>query len=1020
MKQGLHKKSYLILLSSILAVALGVMIALNIVLIYWDQAVTLFLGTIGEGVAATEGADYFKSAYDSDDALIEAQAEFTERLAGEAMVLLKNEDDSALPLQAGLKVSLFGIASASGVTSGSGSGEVATTGSHTWVSSLQDAGFSVNQTLTAFYANSGYKHGTGTSAGSGSEKGDWSINEVPQSAYTQQVKSSYSDYKDVAVVVFARGGGEGGDLATEMSRHGGSADAHYLELSDEEKDLLRAVKAENFGTTIVVINSANAMELGFLDEEQYGVDACIWTAGTGTNGLDAFGKILKGEINPSGRLVDTYVYDNFSSPAMQNFGDFRYVDSNDNLTGYSYMNYSEGIYVGYKYYETRYEDVVTGRANVGSYDYATTVKFPFGFGKSYTTFSFSNFSVTTQGEEVTLSVDVTNTGAVQGKEVVEFYVQSPYTEYDIANKVEKAAVSLIDFGKTDMLGAGETQNISVTVPLQEIASYDYFNAETYILEDSDEYYFTVAENAHDAVNHILSAKGYTTADGMTENGNADLAVQYAVSNFTKYDTSASGATITNQFEDCDVDGYTYLTRNNWKMMDGNGIRYATGTKSGISNVTDANGTVGTVVASEQITAALKNMTAEGSGNPISSTNYPDADSYTYGADNGVELIDMMGVDYKDTEAWNKILDELLLSEQHALFGKGGYMTAAIQSINKPKTYEYDGPAGITNMITGAGAYGYPAEIMLAASWSKDLAAEYGKFIGEDALKTKTSGWYAPAMNLHRTPFSGRNYEYYSEDATLSGELAAVEIQEVQKYGVYAYMKHFALNDQETNRSVNGCVAILSNEQAIRELYLKPFRYSVERGNAHGVMTAENRVGLRPAAGNYNLLTKVLRGEWGFEGAVLTDYMSAVEGGEADIMLAAGVDLILCTAQSKLTSAKELWARAALREVAHHVLYVQANSLAMNGFAHGNAYNAGMPVYQLLLIIVDVITVLAIAWGITRIIKAAKMTEEQFMTRARWSKKTKVIFWSVFGAVVVVLIVVFCVTLLPIISSALLM
>lgn len=1018
----MKKRTYIAALSSVVAVVLAVVIALNGVMTYWDSVMTQFFGVIGEGTSSSENVDseYFKNTYATQEELLAVQEDFTLALSGEAMVLLKNDD--ALPLSSGAKVSLFGIAAVGGTSSGSGSGGggggAGAGVEYTWKSSLTRAGFSVNEVLADFYANSGHVSGKGTAAGSGVEMGDWSIDEVPQNEFTSDVLASYSSYHDAAIVVFARIGGEGGDLAMEMSRHGGHADKNYLELSDEEEDLLKAIKDAGFEKTIVVINSANPMELGFVDYEEYGVDACLWTGGTGVNGIDAFGMILSGEINPSGRLVDTYVYDNFSSPAMQNFGDFRYVDDSGNLLEFSYLNYGEGIYTGYRYYETRYEDVVMGTANAGTYDYASTVKYPFGYGLSYTTFEFSDYDVAVDGDKVTVSVKVTNTGSSAGKEVVQIYFQSPYTEYDVANQIEKSAVSLVEFAKTGVIEAGASETVSVSFSLEEMKSYDSMTEKTYILEAGD-YYITAADNAHSAINNILAAKGYSAEENnMTEDGDSGLVYKHEVSETVKYDTSVTGAAVTNHFDDAAAPDYTYLTRSNWAMMDDNGLRYATGKVTGVSNVTDADKSAGTIVPDAEILAVLRDETAAGSGAPLSSTSYPSESEYTYGAGNGVELIDLMGKDYDDA-LWDDLLDEMKNSEMHALFGKGGYGTAEIESIAKPKTLEYDGPAGIANFVTGESAFSFPSEIMLASSWNKELASEYGRLLGEDAIRTKTAGWYAPAANLHRTPFSGRNYEYYSEDPVLSGLMMAEEIMAVQEKGVFVYMKHFALNDQETNRGANGNVAIWATEQTIREIYLKPFQYGVERADARGIMCAMNRIGARRAYGSYALLTEVARGEWGFKGIMLTDFTSVVSPGLADQFLAAGMDMFLSTAQCKLTDAKLDWCRAGLRRAAHNVLYAQANSLAMNGLSHGTVYNAGIAKYKIALLVVDIVAAAGIAYAGYLIVRAARMTPEGFMDRKKWSKRTHIIVWSVTAAIVVILIVVFCITYLPIIRDALL-
>ena len=1016
-KKTMGKKPFIALRASLLAVLLVVAIILNYVAVYWDKPLSEFLGSVGGTQQSDLQGDsmYFKSAYNSTEELLSAEELLCKQIAGEGTVLLKN--NGALPLADGAKISLFGLSSSVGTSSGSGSGDVSTKNVCTWATAMQYAGFEINETLLQFYANSGHKRGVGTAAGGGEEMGDWKIDEVPQSKFTSEVKASYASYQDAAVVIFARGGGEGGDLPIEMSRHGGTAEEHYLELDANERDLLRAIQEAGFEKTIVIINCAAAMELGFVDQEEYGVDACLWVGGTGNNGLNAVGEILAGKINPSGRLVDTYVYDNFSAPSMQNFGDFRYVDSSGNLVGYSYINYAESIYVGYKYYETRYEDVVLGTENVGEYDYAATVVYPFGYGLSYTDFTWSDYNVTVENGTVTVSVTVTNSGDMAGKDVVEVYYQAPYTQYDRDNVVEKASANLVGFAKTGTLEPGAYETVTVTFDVSDMASYDYKTAKTYIMDEGT-YYITAATDAHSAVNNILAAKGYSEENGMTAQGESGLVGTYKVDNLTRYDTAVTGAQVTNQFDDAILSEYTYLSRSNWAMMDDSQLVYATGKKSGVSNVSDAEGNANTIELDDATLKALQATGREATGAPLN-TVYPDKESYTYGAENKIELVELFGKPYDDP-MWDDLLNEMKLSEMHALFGKGGYGTIEIESINKPKTYEYDGPAGISNFITGQGLFSFPGEVTVAATWNTELAEELGKLIGEDGIRSKTSGWYAPAMNIHRTPFGGRNYEYYSEDSMLSGAIAANVTAGVQTKGVYVYIKHFALNDQETNRAANGSAATWSTEQAIREIYLKPFQIAVEEGNASGVMTSFNRIGTRLARGHYPLITNVLRGEWGFEGIVLTDYTAALKGGDTDLILAAGGDLILCTATSTLTEAKEDWCRADLRRAAHNVLYNIANSLAMNGLERGVAYSSGMPVYLIILIAVDVLVLLVLLAGIWSIVKCARMSEMQFANRKRMSTQTKRVVLIVAAVVLVALIVVFVIFVLPLIQKAFLM
>ena len=984
----------------------------NLIALYWDSPLQTFLGVVGEGTKGGSGdEDLFVSSFDSSKDVLKSQKKLANDIVGEGAILLKN--DNSLPLQTKSKISLFGIASKSGDISGSGSGEVK--GDKLDLeTSLKNSGFEVNPKLVEFYKNSKHAHGPGTGPGSGDATGDWKLDEVPQNEYSQDIKNSYEKYNDAAIIVISRQSGEGGDLPTEMSRFGGDANKNYLELSKEEEDLLKAVKDSNkFKTTILLVNAPNAMELGFMDKEEFGIDGCLWYAGTGANGIESIGKILNGEINPSGRTVDTYAYDNFSAPSMQNFGDFRYVDSKGKVVDNSYLNYGEGIYVGYRYYETRYEDSILETDNVGNYVYSDEVMFPFGYGLSYTNFSWSNFNVTQVENKYTVTVDIKNIGKVAGKEVVELYSQTPQKE-----KIESSAVNLVDFEKTKMLEPGEEEKVSFEVSKDDLKTYDYLDKKTYVLPEGN-YFLTVAENAHQAVNNILSNKGVQDRklDGKPVKENV---YTWKETDERILDESVTNKKISNQFDDVAVSLENYLTRNNWSKLDNDGLRYATGTKEGISNVTDSKGTVGTIEAPKELIKDLKTEGYEVSGAPdLSTLDLPSVDSYTYDADKKLKLSDLIGVPYDDKK-WDSLLNQMKLSEMHQLFNKSGYGTAAIESINKPKTFEYDGPAGISNMITGTGSFSYPSTIMLAATWNKELAKEKGDLLGEDALATKTSGWYAPAVNIHRTPFSGRNYEYYSEDPILSGKLSVEETKAVQSKGVYVYIKHFALNDQESNRAANGHVAIWANEQAIRDIYLKPFEINVEQGKAKGIMMGLNRIGRIPATTNYNLITNVARGEWGFDGIVITDYTSNQSPQYADQFLAAGGNLFLATAAIPLSDAKQDWTRAKLRESTHRVLYVIANSLAMNGLAGGAEYQKGFAVYKILLIVLDVLVLLIMIMVALNIRKVVKETNEEFTVRMDRTKARRRTIWIISGVILVAILIVFYVFVWPIIQDALLM
>lgn len=1008
---GSKRKWHIAFIALLAVLMLAGTVSANAIAIYWDKPLQEFVGVIGEGIEDTSSEEnLYKSEFEDKNALLKTQEAFAKQVVGEGAVLLKN--DNALPLNENSKVSLFGIASASGSASGSGSGAVSGE-AKTLYNSLVNAGFEVNETLYSFYENSTHKHGPGTGPGNGDAQGDWKVDEVPQSEFTDELKNSYKNYNDAAIIVFSRQGGEGGDLPTEMSRFGGSADEHYLQLSKEERDLLASIEQSGeFSNTVVLINSAGAMELGFVDQQEYGVDASLWYAGTGKNGIDAIGEILKGGINPSGRIVDTYVYDNFSAPAMQNFGDFRYVNGSNELIGNSYINYGEGIYVGYRYYETRYEDKVMNIQNVGDYNYTNSVIYPFGYGLSYTSFEWSDYQLTEDGDTYTVDVTVTNTGDRSGKDVVQIYAQLPYVE----GGIEKAAVNLVNFDKTKELIPGESETLSIQIDKADLASYDYINEKTYTL-DAGSYYLTAAQNAHAAVNNILAAKGYTIENGMTDAGNSTLVGKFELNELTRLESETE---VTNQFDNAIVANYEYLTRSNWANMDNNGLTYATGVKEGVSNVSDAKKTAKTILADEELIRQLKEEGYEVSGAPaISTLNYPAADTYKYDQKTNLSLSDMIGLDYNDPK-WDELLNALKLSDMHKLFNKSGYGTMAIEQINKPKTFEYDGPAGITNMITGEGAFSYPTSPMVAATWNVELAKEQGRLVGEDALNTRTSGWYAPAINIHRTPFSGRNYEYFSEDPVLTGLISTNVTKGVQAKGVYVFLKHFALNDQETNRVAYGSVATWSNEQAIREIYLKPFEMNVKQGEAKGIMMAFNRIGFIPATTHYNLITNVTRGEWGFQGIIISDYMSSQSTNYADQYLAAGGDMFLSTSGIPLTDAKQDWARAELRNSTHNILFVVANSLAMNGLSNGGTYSSGFPIYKIILLVLDVLVLGILGILIRSMYRVGKETDESFEARRRLTQKRRLIIWCVVGVTFILLAVTFYIVLYPIIKEALLM
>lgn len=968
-------------MNAILAIVLIFVFAINAVALYWDGALRIVLGTVGNGQngGAAGGSQLYSMEFASDTDLLTAQQQLAHDIAVEGSVLLKNEQNT-LPLASNAKVTVFGESSTDWLINGTGSSAIGTENyAHVNVKwALEQAGFQVNETVWNYYRDDG------VTRGGGSSNGDWSINEKSWETVTADLGSDFSGYTDAAIVVIGRTGGEGRDLATDMAAHGGSADESYLELTAEERSLLAGINNAGFDKIIVVLNVANPLEMGFLNDSEYGVDACLVVGPTGAYGLEALGFILNGTENPSGKLVDTWVYDLFSSPAMQNFGNSRYVDAQGNAygNGYNYVNYAEGIYVGYRYYETRYEDTVMGTVNVGEYDYDETVAFPFGFGLSYTDFAWSNFQMSESDGVVNVSVDVTNNGTVAGKDVLQVYYQSPYTDYDKTNGVEKASVELAGFAKTNVIQPGATETVTASFRVDDMKSYDAQQAQTYIMDDG-EYYITAAPDAHSAVNNILVAKGYSA------DGTAEMVDSYTVSEFQIIDTDpATGTQVTNHFDDAKVTDSPYLSRQNWVMMDNNGLSYATGTVE-IDGVTYP-----THIADGALIANIDAAGWEASGRPAEADNN---DPVTVGADNGLELINLTGVSLDDPQ-WDLLLDQLKVSEMHLLYNKSGFNTPMIESVNKPATIDTDGPAGLNMFMSGWASFNYTTDYLLASTWNVDLAERLGELVGEDGLRSNTVGWYAPAMNMHRTPFGGRCFEYYSEDPYLSGMMGAAECHGATSKGLITYIKHFALNEQETNRST---VCTWSNEQAIREIYLRPFELSIKEGNANGVMDSMNRIGYRLTRGSYALLTEVLRNEWGYTGVVITDAANVSPTDINDQCLAAGTDLQLTTGQNKLGDTTTNKVRNALRNAAKHTLSVVGNSAAMNGVTYGATLSSGgFPVYQLLLISLDILALIILVFAELRIVKKAKV-EAPVLSAAE--KKARLLRNLIILAVVVVVI-----------------
>lgn len=986
----MKKKRKLISLSAILALLLVVVIAISAVALYWSQALLLFLGTVGGN--KNENTGLYTSSYTDTEVLRKDLIKFVERIVDEGTILLKN--DEALPLTGGEKVTILGQGSVNWLSSGTGSSRIADDDfpELTLKKSLEDAGFFVNDPVWDYYSGTGKR----ISLGGGGMNAEWKLNETDWSVLESQCGASLDQYKDVAILVVSRIGCEGGDLPRDMAKYEGTADENYLQLSATERGLLEGAKAAGFGKIIVLLNTCNALQMDFINDPALGVDACLVVGGTGANGVTEIGKILSGAVNPSGHVPDTYVYDNFSSPAMQNFGDQRYTTASGELLGddFALINYGESIYVGYKYYETRYEDKVMGTGNAGEYDYASVVAFPFGYGLSYTQFAYSDFSLTDNGDgTLTAQVTVTNSGNVPGKDAVGLYYQAPYTNYDIEYVVEKASVNLADFAKTKELAPNEAETVSFTFAANDtMKSFDANKAKSYIM-DLGAYYITAAPNAHEALNNILNLKGYTQEQGMTSAGDARMVGTYQVGELiTLKNDAVTGTEVTNQFDDAVAYDSVYLSRNDWSVLENNGLQYATGTVA-LNEIQ----TAGTRVADEELIANLINIGWAASGIPASAEDHSEP---TIDTPAGLQLSDMIGASYDDPR-WKSLISQTKISEIHSLYNRAGYMTEAVESINKPETKDLDGGLGLTSYISNWHSFAYPAENVMSATWNQQLAEEMGEFIGEEAVIAGASGWYAPSMNIHRTPFSGRNYDYYAEDAVLSGKMGAAEVRGASSKGMYTFIKHFAVNDQETKRS---SLSTWLQEQAMREIYLKPFEIAVKEGGSTGVMASMNRIGYRYTRGSYALLTTVLRDEWGFRGAVITDACQTANE-YSDMALAAGIDLQLNTAKNKLTDTSTPVVRNALQKAAKNTCFMVANSLAMNAVLDGTAYSSGIPVYLIILVAFDVLALAGIGFGEYKVIsnyRKADRNENEVMIKARMSTKKKVIIICIVSLVVIAL------------------
>lgn len=879
-------------------------------------------------------SDEVTSVYPTQKATNKAEAfanaqEVNLKLAEEGFVLLKNEN-AALPMNKGARISVFSKNSVNLSYGGSGSGGFDTSNNKDLYESLNDAGFITNPTLKRFYESS-QSGPVRTANSSDLDNGDnqkIATAETPQSKYTDVVRNSYADYSDAALVVVTRIGGEGFDLPRYQGDSEGavSADSHYLELDQNEIDLLTAVTDGTFKRVVVVFNTPSSFEATFLKDSAYAafadkIDAAVWIGFTGSNGITALGEILNGDVNPSGRLVDTWAADFTKNPSFVNFGTGCLPDTTDKYDGGMYysVDYEEGIYVGYRYYETRGE-------TDGEDWYNANVIYPFGYGLSYTTFDWTvgdaSASEIELGTTITVPVTVKNTGSVAGKEVVQLYASAPYT----LGGIEKAHKVLVGFAKTKLLQPGESETVTVSFDPYSAASYDYRDANSngfsgYELE-AGEYTLYVSRNAHESEKAIALNLAVDVQIGTDPTTDSEVVNRY---------------TDSENFLDSDWQLDTMLSRADWE------------------------GTWPTPQTAQQHAGTdrlYEEIRSEEHNNP---TDFDSEEYPWFGEEPTLTLRDLLpsaeAEDYEpvvsyDDERWEELMMGCDEEEMIALINNGAYHTLAMESVGLPATIHGDGPSGFTCFMSKEQVNGtcqYVSEPVMASTWNINLMNELGEAIGEEGtIGDKATGQpyssiYAPGVNIHRSPFGGRCSEYFSEDPFISGMMGAAEVQGIQSRGVLPTVKHFVANEQETHRSIGGDLSWLS-EQALREIYLKPFEYTVKLGETRGIMTSFNRIGTRWTGGDYRLLTEILRNEWGFNGLVICDFNTIPQYMIPRMMFYAGGSLDLATQQSAMWTdcdTSDAGDAIVLKRAVKDVMYALVNSNAMNAEVIG--YNP--PIWQ---------------------------------------------------------------------------
>lgn len=964
-KNAMTNKKFLAIWVPILAFFTLLLIVANVGLNIGSNWVSSQLGSgtyevVNDPKAEDWDTDYYKSDFDSIDDVDAAARDLVREITGEGIVLAKHEND-ALPLDSDAKVTMLGRTAADPVYGGSGSGSVDTSTAVTPQEGLEDAGFEVNEdvleTLDEFAAD----NPRGFIEMDLPEESTYDIGEMPADGY-DSVASSFDDYSDAALVYLGRPGGEGGDLTQDMDGWDDNYEdgQHQLELNQDEKDLLD-LATDNFDNVVVLVNASTSMEMGPIQNNP-DIDSVLLVGSPGASGFDAVGEVLSGDINPSGRTTDLWAADFTADPTFVNFGDFIYENldvsypssaiedatSNATITDEApFVNYQEGIYIGYRYYETAdAEDFI---------DYDEAVIYPFGHGLSYTDFEW-DVTDSEMGEvdgEISVDVEVTNTGDTAGKDVVELFYSAPYTP----GGIEKAEVVLGGFAKTDVIEPGESDTVSITMDVEDMASYDYRDNESYVLEAGD-YELTLRTDSHSIADGV-DPLAYTV----------DSDVVYSGENMRSSDQTE----VTNQFDD--VSEMFSDEPEDGKILN--------------MSREDFEGTFPTAPSDDlyQASEAVKEGFAP--YDPEKAAEASDVEAPETDESTDLTLVNLRGKAYDD-EQWEELLDSLTVDEMEEMLLNGAYQTDGLVSIAKPMTTDLDGPAGFSSFINASvNGVAYPSEVLLAQTWNVDMGQAMGEMLGNESIHKEVSGWYAPALNLHRSPFAGRNFEYYSEDAFLSGAMTLAVSNGAAEKGLYTTLKHFALNDQETQRVNNG-IATWANEQTIREIYLKPFETAVkeiempvpyiadESGTIEettvgstAVMSSFNRIGATWAGGSTPLMDTVLRGEWGFDGFAISDF-NLYRYMPPNQSIEAGTDLTLTFAPSKsFQDTESAYAQHNMRKATHNILYTVANSNAMNGFAPGATVDYTPPTWRYIQIGVSIVMGLLIVAGTVFVVRRVK-------------------------------------------------